>query len=265
MALDPGDESAAEGGAIQSVVRAADILRLLTSGASSISVAEASKAVGLQRTTTHRYMTTLVHVGFLQREKGTTRYTLGPLSHQVFTAVLRERQILTIAPPQMQILADQESISTALCLWGGSAALVAHVAYPASREMSVRVPIGLRVNPDGAQTLMFMAFNDDHRHDEEILNSIPATERKRVDALIARARSDHFVQIDEPTGIRIIAVPVFDSHGICATLAMLSTVNRLPSGPLSSAAEALRLTASKLSGQLGSDNPHALSIGYILQ
>jgi DNA-binding IclR family transcriptional regulator len=251
MAIDGIDSGTSDGTAIQSVARAADIIRLLTSGESSISVAETSKALGLQRTTTHRYMTTLLHVGFLQREKATGRYTLGPLAHQVFTAVLRDRQILTIAPSRMQAIADQTSTSTALCLWGGNGALVAHMAYPAASDMSVRVPIGLRVDPDGAQTLMFLAFNDDNRHAHEILDTVPESDRKRLDLLIARARADHFLQVDDRAGIRIIAAPVFDARGICATLAMLSTVNRLAPGPLSLAALSLRRAAVELSVELG--------------
>ena len=60
MASQTADLDRVEGGYIQSVVRAADIIRLLTQeGVTSVSVAEASKALGLQRTTTHRYMATL--------------------------------------------------------------------------------------------------------------------------------------------------------------------------------------------------------------
>jgi DNA-binding IclR family transcriptional regulator len=85
------DLDRAEGGYIQSVVRAADIIRLLTrEGVTSISVAEASKALGLQRTTTHRYMATLASVSLLQREPGSSRFILGPLAHEVFSAIMRE-------------------------------------------------------------------------------------------------------------------------------------------------------------------------------
>ena len=269
MALDAVDSGGADGSDIQSVVRAADIVRLLTNGVSSISVAEASQALGLQRTTMHRYMTTLLHVGFLQREKSSGRYALGPLAHQVFTAVLRERQILSIAPPRMQAIADQAATSTALCLWGGSGALVAHMAYPASSDMSVRVPIGLRIDPDGAQTLMFLAFDDDNPHARDILDTVPQSDRKRLDVVLARARADHFIQVDDRAGIRIIAVPIFDSRGICATLAMLSTVNRLAPGPLSLAAVALRHTAVQLSAELGYEpdritlvTSNSLPVGY---
>ncbi len=250
----PDDSVAASEGPdpadIQAVVRAADIVRLLTNGHNSISVVEASKALGLQRTTMHRYMNTLSHVGLLQRDLQPGRYALGPLVIQLYTTVLRERQILTIAPPRMQAIADEASTSTVLCLWGGSSAIVAHIAYPASSALSVRVQMGLRIGPEGVQTLMFLAFLEDQELVRELLETVPAAERRRLRTIVDRAREDRFIQVDDRAGIRIIAVPVFDSHGISATLAMLSTPQRLAGRPLRQASSALRRTAADISAQL---------------
>ncbi len=251
-----------EGGYIQSVVRAADIIRLLTQeGVTSISVAEASKALGLQRTTTHRYMATLASVDLLQREPGSSRFTLGPLAHEVFSAIMRGKRILAIAPSGMQKLADQTACTVALGLWDGSAVLVPHVMYPRQSEISVRVPPGFRVAPTGAQTIMFLAYLTDPRQMQAVLENIPPGDMPLVEQQMSRARSEHFVEVVEQD-VRAIAAPVFDSRGISATIALLATTSRLGSGPATEQARRLFGTVRQLSAELGhADTAWASSAG----
>lgn len=255
MAGQAADLDRVEGGRIQSVVRAADIVRLLTrEGVTSVSVAEVSKALGLQRTTTHRYMATLASVSMLQRDPGSGRYTLGPLAHEVFSAVMRGKRILAIAPSLMQKLADQTECTVTLGLWDGSSAIVPHVLYPSQSEISVRVTPGFRVGPAGAQTIMFLAFLTDLRQVQAVLENVPAQDTARVADQIARARAEHVVEAVERDVIAV-AAPVFDSRGICATIALVSTTTRLGPGPGTEQAKRLLATVRQLSGELGHANP----------
>lgn len=251
-----------EGGNIQSVVRAADIIRLLTrEGVTSISVAEASKALGLQRTTTHRYLATLTAVSLLQREPGSTsRFILGPLAHEVFSAIMRGKRILSIAPSLMQKLADQTACTVALGLWDGTAALVPHVMYPQQSELSVRVPTGFRVGPTGAQTIMFLAFLNDSRQAQAVLDTYSADDLAYVERQISRARSEHFVA-DIVNDVIAAAAPVFDARGICATVALISTTSRLGPGPGTEQAKLLFETVRQLSSELGHADPAWSSAG----
>lgn len=255
MAGQPADLDRAEDGNIQSVVRAADIIRLLTrEGVTSISVAEVSRELGLQRTTTHRYMATLASVSLLQREPGSGRFTLGPLAHEVFSAIMRGKRILAIAPSLMQKLADQTACTVTLGLWDGSAALVPHVMYPNQSDLTVRVPAGFRVAPDGAQTIMFLAFLTDPRLVQAALENVPAHDRAGVERQLSQARSEHFVEVIERDVIAF-AAPVFDSRGICATIALISTTSRLGSGPATGQARLLFDTVRQLSSELGHADP----------
>lgn len=258
MTVSPTDLTTRGDGKIQSVVRAADIMRLLTKDrVSSISVAEASAALGLQRPTTHRYMSTLVSVQLLQRDSETGRFILGPLAHELFATILRQRSVLTIAPPRMQALADRAAMSAALCVWDGRAALVSHMAYPRPADVTVRVSVGFEVAPAGAQTVMFLAFLNDSAQVEAVLSGMDAAGAARVRKLIARARADRFVAVGgDSNGIRIIATPIFDAHGICATMALLSTTRQLPAGPSSVPAKMLREVTQELTAELNG-NPTA--------
>lgn len=255
MAGDTADPDRVEGGYIQSVVRAADIIRLLTQeGVTSISVAEASKALGLQRTTTHRYMATLASVSMLQRDPGSGRFTLGPLAHEVFSAIMRGKRILAIAPSLMQKLADQTECTVTLGLWDGSSAIVPHVMYPSQSDISVRVTPGFRVGPVGAQTIMFLAFLTDLRQIQAVLENVPPDDIARVEHQISRARSEHLVEAIERDVIAV-AAPVFDSRGICATVALVSTTSRLGPGPGTEQARHLFGAVRQLSSELGHADP----------
>jgi DNA-binding IclR family transcriptional regulator len=262
VAGQPADLDRVEGGTIQSVVRAADIIRLLTQeGVTSISVAEASKALGLQRTTTHRYMATLASVSLLQREPGSTsRFILGPLAHEVFSAVMRGKRILAIAPSLMQKLADQTACTVTLGLWDGITAMVPHVMYPGQSDLSVRVSTGFRVAPNGAQTIMFMAFLTDPRQVQAALENVAADDRPQVERQISQARSEHFCEAVERDVIAV-AAPVFDARGICATLALISTTSRLGSGPGTDQARLLFDAVRQLSSELGHADPVWSSAG----
>lgn len=255
MAGQTADLDRIEGGTIQSVVRAADIIRLLTQeGVTSISVSEASKALGLQRTTTHRYMATLASVSLLQRQPDTSRYTLGPLAHEVFSAIMRGNRILAIAPSRMQRLADQTACTVTLGLWDGSSALVPHVMYPRQSEITVRVPAGYRVAPNGAQTIMFLAFLTDPRQMQAVLDTVNAEDLAHVEHQMSQARSEHLVEAIERDVIAV-AAPVFDSRGICATIALVSTTSRLGCGPGTEQAKLLFDAVRQLSSELGHADP----------
>ncbi|WP_084958998.1 IclR family transcriptional regulator [Thermoactinospora rubra] len=62
---------------IQSVERAAAILRLLASGTRQLGVAELARALGLPKGTLHGILRTLVHVGFVEQDETTGKYRLG--------------------------------------------------------------------------------------------------------------------------------------------------------------------------------------------
>ncbi|MFI6394904.1 IclR family transcriptional regulator [Nonomuraea sp. NPDC050547] len=65
------------GETIQSVERAAAILRLLAAGPRQLGVAELARATALPKGTLHGILRTLVHVGFVEQDAATGKYRLG--------------------------------------------------------------------------------------------------------------------------------------------------------------------------------------------
>lgn len=64
-------------GLIQSIERAAAVLRLLAGAPAGLQVGELAASLGLAKATAHGILRTLQHVGFVEQDTGTGRYRLG--------------------------------------------------------------------------------------------------------------------------------------------------------------------------------------------
>ncbi|GAA4730696.1 IclR family transcriptional regulator [Modestobacter marinus] len=73
-----GLASGAVPGTVQSIERAAAILRVVAGSGGTLGVTDIAAAVGLAKTTAHSLLRTLLHVGFVEQDPATGRYALGP-------------------------------------------------------------------------------------------------------------------------------------------------------------------------------------------
>lgn len=78
VALAPAARSAPRDHGIQSVRRAASLLRAFGSGASELGVSELGRTLNLHKSTVSRLLATLESEGLLERAPGTEKYRLGP-------------------------------------------------------------------------------------------------------------------------------------------------------------------------------------------
>lgn len=242
---------------IQAVARAAEILNLLTLGDRTTTVAEASAALGIERTTMHRYLSTLEQVGLIDRlhegeRKG--RFILGPLARQICTAVLADNSVVDIAASRLQDLADQTRATAVICFWGRGHATVAHLAYPYNEPLPIRVQIGDQLSLYSAHSRLFLALRGDQERMAEIVQGAPAELRRSLQDGVEQARTDHFAEQPFTHSIRVIAVPVFDRDKIVATVGLVSTFDVLPEGKDSDQAKLLQRTAAEV-GDLLRNHP----------
>ena len=102
---------------IQVIGRCEDIFRLFTPTRLTIRLSDLEQELGMQRSTAHRYLTSLGATGFLERvEEG---YAPGPLMTSVGTLALDSQRILDIADPYMRRLTSEIHETCVLSLWGG--------------------------------------------------------------------------------------------------------------------------------------------------
>lgn len=254
---EPGDTLAPETQAdIQAVRRTSQILELFSPKCERLTVAEVSRRLSLNRTTSHRYLSSLVATGLLSRE-GTADYVLGDLTVQLGTMALGQRRVLDVAPHHMRRLCNDTHISTVLSLWGSGGPVVSHVEEDRTRDFVVTVAVGTQLDLSAAQSLVWLAFGLDQLRVDRLLQSMPPSLQDLVTRSVEETRRTGIgVRPIEDAGVVAMAAPVFGASGMCASVALIGT-SRLLSGNLPETTEAsmLRRTVDAISQAMGGEPP----------
>jgi DNA-binding IclR family transcriptional regulator len=237
-----------ENGDIQVIARCAQILRAIEPG-SRLRLSALASDLGMGRSTAHRYLTSMSNAGLLQRV-GEGEYTLGPLLVELGTMALNDLHVVEVAGATMQQLTEEAGETVVMSVWGGFGPVVTRTATP-DKLIQVGVRVGSRLPLDAAQTMVFLAFLEDRRSVENVLTMVPER-RQDIEASMTETRqlglaiSNGFI-----AGLRTIAVPVLDSRGISATLAIVGTTSAVPADPHAGMAQALARAGEALSRHLG--------------
>ncbi|MET7339063.1 IclR family transcriptional regulator [Nonomuraea sp. NPDC005650] len=128
------------GETIQSVERAAAILRLLASGPRQLGVAELARALGLPKGTLHGILRTLVHVGFVEQDPVTGKYRLGATLLHLGSSYLDVNELRTRAINWADALAGRSRESAWIgTLHEGHVLVIHHVFRPDDSLQTLQV------------------------------------------------------------------------------------------------------------------------------
>lgn len=92
---------------VKSVVKVLDILEYLGTSQASVSVSDLARAIGLNVSTAFRLLQTLMARGYVEQDRSSRTYLLGPRIFQMGSAYLRGSDLATIARPHIEALRDQ--------------------------------------------------------------------------------------------------------------------------------------------------------------
>ncbi|MGW5878874.1 IclR family transcriptional regulator [Nocardiopsis terrae] len=127
-------------GRIQSIERAAAILRLLASGARGLSLAEVSRSLELPKGTALGILRTLQHVGFVEQDPESGRYRLGGGMLSLGTRYLDGNELRTRALNWADTLASRSGESVRIgTLHKHQVLVVHHVFRPDSTRQTLDV------------------------------------------------------------------------------------------------------------------------------
>lgn len=254
MGVKDGPAPGAVGGDIQVIARCGQILRLFSTTQRSLRIADVAAELDLQRTTVHRYLSSMANADLLERDQDSS-YRLGPLLVQLGTVALRGLRVLEIADPYLRRLANDTNETAVLAVWGGVGPVVARVHEAETRIVNIVVRVGSPLPLEAAQSQVFLAFFKDPSAAQRLLAQNAS--RREIEAGLEAARRDGYLMSSQVAqGIRAIAVPVFDGHNdICATVALVGTVAGIPDTPNSGMVQALASSAGRLSRELGYAGP----------
>ncbi len=91
----------------QSLERGLSILSSFRSSRPLLGVSELAREVGLGRSTTHRYVSTLASLGYLEQDQATRRYRLGARVLDLGFSAIYSMELRELAVPRLQRLSDE--------------------------------------------------------------------------------------------------------------------------------------------------------------
>lgn len=135
------------GETIQSVERAAAILRLLASGPRQLGVAELARGLGLPKGTLHGILRTLVRVGFVEQDPATGKYRLGATLLHLGSSYLDVNELRARAINWADALAGRSRESAWIgTLHEGHVLVIHHVFRPDDSMQTLQVGTYLPVH-----------------------------------------------------------------------------------------------------------------------
>jgi DNA-binding IclR family transcriptional regulator len=83
-------------------------------------VSELGREVGLSRSTTHRYVSTLATLGYLEQDGATKKYRLGPRVLDLGFSAIHSMELREISAPHLQKLSDDVGYTVNMAVLDGT-------------------------------------------------------------------------------------------------------------------------------------------------
>lgn len=222
---------------VPAVDKALDILALLRTEAHEMTLAEIAKATGWHKSSVQRVLTTLSYHGFLHRDEGTKRYSLGIALAEYGRIALNNLDIRQVAKPYLQELVDSSGETAVLAILNETKMVMVDKREPpnqirASPFVGTRLPATATSNGKA-----LLAWLPEERISEIIrIEGLPAaTERSivkpaayRQDLAEVRSRGYAIDQEEFQEGVSGVSAPVFSPKGqVIAAISLVGPAFRM--------------------------------------
>ncbi len=251
----------AERGIIQSVERAARILRELGSGASRLGVTELSERLGIAKGTVHGLLRTLDRQDFVEQDPETGKYRLGPAMLQLGNAFLDNHELRSRSLLWADSLAGRVTEAVRVGVLNGSSILIVHHVFRPDDSVQI-LEVGASI-PWNASALgkAIAAYLEPDRRAALVSGELPRLTGSTItDPATLKASLERVVDagyaIEDQEGIvgeAEIAAPIFDHRGApIGAIGIAGPVERLmPDGPDEQLVAAVKQVGRSLSREMG--------------
>jgi IclR family transcriptional regulator, pca regulon regulatory protein len=262
----PAASRAGEPGYSQSVERGLAILSAFKPAHPLLGISELARALGLNRSTTHRYVSTLSSLGYLQQDSASRKYRLGPRVLDLGFSAINSMELREIATPHLQELSDQTGHTVNMAILDTvDIVYIERVrsAQVGQREIDLNLHIGSRLpaycTSMGKVLLAHLPLDRQQaaldRVDFAQRGPNTLTERARLLAELDRVRSSGLAVNNEELayGLRSIAVPVHSRTGDVVAAINLAVHRSMGSMEdlVARLGPCLRQTAGAISARIG--------------
>jgi DNA-binding IclR family transcriptional regulator len=236
---------------IQAVSRVSQILALFEPATPQLSASDVADRLGLNRTTAYRYCTSLAAAGLLERGKEPGTYIPGGLLLQLGAFAIGRRRVVNLAPRHLQALSRSTQMTAVLSLWGLTGPVITRVEEDTATIVVVSVRVGSHLTLEAAQSMVFAAYHNDQLSIDRLIATLPPSSQAELRDRIDAVRAVGHCSASITPGVLVVAAPVFDEYGICATVAVAGTDNALSMSDDEPALRQVIGTARELTKELG--------------
>jgi DNA-binding IclR family transcriptional regulator len=238
----------------QVVDRAFDLLLAVVGAAGPVTLMEVAGQTGIDKTTAQRLLSFFVERGFLSRDAATRRYDVGPAMFGMAAAVSARSSIRRLAAPHLAELRDASGETSTLHLLVGDRRVCVdgvESLHPVRRIVPLGESIPLHVGPSGKVILAHL--DSAARGGIYEAAGCGTAERDELERVAAQVRTARVLQTegDRTAGIRAVSSPVFDAHGIIASITVAGPANRWDSASARAIETAVKSAAQAISSKLG--------------
>jgi DNA-binding IclR family transcriptional regulator len=223
-----------------------------------------AQTAGMPPSKAHRYLVSLIRMGFVDRDMLSGHYRLGPKSIELGASAVHAMDAVDLATEIMIELRDEIDHTMVLSVWGSQAPVILRV-----EEAEQLITVSFRVGKSlpllaTASGLLYSAFLPravvEPLLQAEIRANIKRGNGPRIrsmaeaDKLLADVRARGLARIagDITPGINAMAAPVFDNRGYpAAVITAVGPAGSLDYGWSGAVATALRKRTGELSDKLG--------------
>jgi IclR family transcriptional regulator, pca regulon regulatory protein len=239
----------------QSLERGLAILTAVATESHPLNLVEIGRLAGLSKSTCHRYVGSLVGLGYLAPAEESHRYMLGPAALTLGFAAMSSLEVARIASVPLQALADETGYTASIAILDGAEIVYVERRRPVRSRgrLELSVQIGTRM-PAYCTSMgkVLLAYHDPatvrailDRTDLARRGPKTITAREQLMSTLSDVAAAGIAVNDEELapGLRSIAAPVRDRTGTVVAAANLS----IHLGAWSASIEAIR---AKLEGPL---------------
>jgi DNA-binding IclR family transcriptional regulator len=249
---------------VQSLIKSLAILEVLCESIEGMGVSEIGERVGLNKSTVHRILTTLVHEGFVDQDQAKGRYRLSPKIFELSRKILNNIRPTKVIAPYLEKLAQTTGESARFAIIDKTnSRLVVSDEVLTSKPIKVRSHLGesLSLSHSAAGKMFLAGMSDevikeimDHKGRKTILeNEKYSFATLQKDLGTVREKGVAYEKTEEGDEMVIsIAAPVRNEAGeIIAIVDVFAPAYRCTKDMIDKFSASVKDIASQISKKLG--------------
>lgn len=251
--------SVGEGATVQSVDRAARILKLLARGG-YLGVTEIAAELGVHKSSAHRTLGTLASHGLVEQDPRTEKYRLGFGLVGLASAVTAEIDVVSNAREASRRLSEQTGETVLLTALVGDEVVIVHQTSSSSSVLGVDwsgLHMPLHCTPGGKVLLAHMPKGEREGLvsgplERFTANTItdPDVLHDELEVILARGYARTVEELE--TGLNAVAAPILrPGDEAVAAIGVYGPAFRLPAGSLDALGRTAKAAADEVSARLG--------------